>query len=444
MLGLYAHTTEEPVTVTGKHHPTPDYLLVGIDVAKRFHEVLIQWPNRRSQTYKVPNSAPAYRRLIDFLARQEAPVRVGLEPTADFHRPIAFALAQAGFEVHLASSLACARVREALFTSWDKNDRKDARVIVHLLEQGLTEPFHDPLIAGHLDIQELANTYYQVSQARSRCRHSLINHYLALFFPEMERFFFSSSTRAKWFCRLLQAFPTPGSIRVIPLQAFIEQGSPLLASKGPKKRLLTEMYEAAGQSVGLPVDPDGLAVMSFRLQLQRFFDLTEQRDRLEKLADGVLDDQPDFRMLRTLPGVGPVIALMILAESGDLFRFRHHRQYLKFCGFNLATIQSGDSRSGQHLSKRGNARLRSAYWLAATVAIRQRENSFRAKYERYIAQDPGNPDLRRKARTAVAVKLARVAHALVKQGTEYRGYHEAALPSDGTLVKAAVGPSGIP
>jgi hypothetical protein len=70
--------------------------------------------------------------------------------------------------------------------------------------------------------------------------------------------------------------------------------------------------------------------------------------------------------------------------------------------------------------------------LAATVAIRQRENSFRDKYERYIRKDPDNRDLRRKAYTAVAAKMARVAYALVNQGVDYRGYYEAAIPGGGT------------
>jgi hypothetical protein len=43
------------------------------------------------------------------------------------------------------------------------------------------------------------------------------------------------------------------------------------------------------------------------------------------------------------------------------------------------------------------------------------ENSFRDKYERYMTQDPGNADVRRKALTAVAAKMARVAYALVKR-----------------------------
>ena len=39
--------------------------------------------------------------------------------------------------------------------------------------------------------------------------------------------------------------------------------------------------------------------------------------------------------------IGPIIAMTILAEAGDLRRFRHHRQFLKFCGLDLATHQSG-------------------------------------------------------------------------------------------------------
>lgn len=115
---------------------------------------------------------------------------------------------------------------------------------------------------------------------------------------------------------------------------------------------------------------------------------------------------------------------MIIAESGDLNRFKHHRQYLAYCGFNLSSVQSGQRQSAFRLSKRGNARLRYAYWLAATNAIRQRENSFRHKYERYIRLNGSDSNSKRKAYTAVATKLAHVAHAIVKKNIDYHGYFE--------------------
>lgn len=68
---------------------------------------------------------------------------VGSEPTADYHRNIAWCLHEQGAQCHLNSSARCARAREMLFKSWDKNVRKDAIVIMYLLEQGLSLPFFD-------------------------------------------------------------------------------------------------------------------------------------------------------------------------------------------------------------------------------------------------------------------------------------------------------------
>ncbi len=66
--------------------------------------------------------------------------------------------------------------------------------------------------------------------------------------------------------------------------------------------------------------------------------------------------------------------------------------------------------------------------MAGLVAIRQKENNFRDKYTRYIARDPDNPDLRRKALTAVTAKMARTAHAIIKSGKAYRPFYEGAVP----------------
>lgn len=100
------------------------------------------------------------------------------------------------------------------------------------------------------------------------------------------------------------------------------------------------------------------------------------------------------------------------------------RKYLNYCGFSLSASQSGQGSSKHKLSKRGNSRLRYAFWLAATIAIKSKENSFAYKYNKMIAKDPLNKDLQRKARTAIAIKMARVVHSLIKQNLPYQGYHE--------------------
>ena len=396
--------------------------MIAIDVAKQSHDALISWPSGKTKAVKITNSLAGYQYLLEVAGKSPASISVGFEPTADYHRNIAYWLQVQGVHCHLVSSLACARAREMLFKTWDKHDRKDAHVILYLMKQGMMHPFYDPLVSNTMDIQELSNTYHQIVMARTRCQHSIINHYLVLYFPEMERYLHSS--RAEWFCRLLLKYPTPKSITRYKQQTFVKRAWDVVGRKVAKQRFLEELYELAISSIGLPIAPNCLAEETFKLQLNRYLTLTQQRNDLEKKAEDFLNDRADYQHLKSLPGVGPIIALMIIAESGDLRRFRHYRQYLNFCGFNLSSIQSGRKQGQYHLSKRGNSRLRYAFWLAAVNAIRQTENSFRYKYERYIRQDPNNPDLKRKARVAVAAKIARVAHALVKKDSDYRGFYE--------------------
>ncbi len=199
--------------------------------------------------------------------------------------------------------------------------------------------------------------------------------------------------------------------------------------------MLGDIYETAQSSIGLPVAMDSSAVAMFQLVIAEGRSLIRQRDEIERQAHAALGNNADYQRLRQLPGIGPIHAMTILAEAGDLRRFRHHRQFLKFCGLDLATHQSGQFRGQTKLSKFGNARLRRTFWMAAQVAIRQRDNSFRANFERYIAKDHDNPDLRRKALTAVTAKMARTAHAVIKTGTDYRPFIEGPIPSGRTSIR---------
>ena len=55
-------------------HPSGDYLLVAIDVAKRGGDVLVRWPSGRSQAFKVANQQKDIQRLTAFLQDQNLPV----------------------------------------------------------------------------------------------------------------------------------------------------------------------------------------------------------------------------------------------------------------------------------------------------------------------------------------------------------------------------------
>lgn len=412
--------------------PTPaGAVLVAIDIAKHRHEVLLELPGRqRRRRLTVLNTRSEHDRLVACLQGLEAPIVVAFEATGNYHRPLAHRLLGEGFELRLISSLALARTREALSNGWDKNDPKDAQVILHMLRIGACQRYHDPLASGINDIQELSKTHEMIARAKTELWHRLLTHYLPLYFPEAERF--RGNARSDWFLAFLEAFPTPGSITGLDKEAFIAAAWHVVGRKVSKRRLLADIYETAAESIALPVDPDSHAVTMFRMVLAEGRSLIRQRDAIERHAETMLAENADYRRLTTIPGIGPINALTILAEAGDLRRFRHHRQFLKFCGLDLSTHQSGTFRGQTRLSKFGNARLRRAFWVAGQVAIRQRDNSFRTKFERYIAKDRSDAHLRRKALTAIAAKMARTAHAIVKRGVDYRPFYQGAVPGGRT------------
>lgn len=408
-------------------------LLVAIDISKHRHEVLIAVPGKaRRRRLAIRNSLEDFEPLIAVLRQYGLPVRIGFEATGNYHRALAHHLGAAGFELKLVSSVALARTREALHNSWDKNDPKDAQVILRMLEIGAVQFFHDPLIAGTNDIQELSKTHEIISRSKTELWHRILTHYLPLYFPEAERF--HRSARSDWFLAFLEQFPSPHMISAMTKEAFIDAAWDVVGRKVSKTLLLSDIYETAKGSVGLPVAAESDALRMFRLVLAEGRGLVRQRDEVENRAVELLSDHPDYQLLVTVPGIGPINALTILAEAGDLRRFGHHRQFLKFCGMDLATVQSGMFRGQSKISKYGNARLRRTFWMAGQTAVLHRTNSFRDRFERYIAKDRHNAHLRRKAYTAIAAKMARTVHAVIKHGQPYRPFFEGASPGGRTLL----------
>jgi len=141
-------------------------VFVAIDVAKSRHHVLIEFANGKRTALSIANTLADFNKLADQLQAASRRCEVGLEPTGDYHRPLANFLVRRGHNVQFVSSIATRRTREALFNSWDKNDPKDAQVILHLLKGGITQRYADPLQSGYQDLQELLGTSLRSWDAR--------------------------------------------------------------------------------------------------------------------------------------------------------------------------------------------------------------------------------------------------------------------------------------
>lgn len=102
--------------------------LVAIDVSKLRNDVLIEVPDaRRCRRLTVTNCRAEHDRLVAELQALARPITVGLEPTGHYHRPLAWRLVQAGFDVRLISSVALARTRRRCTTAGTKTTPRTPR-----------------------------------------------------------------------------------------------------------------------------------------------------------------------------------------------------------------------------------------------------------------------------------------------------------------------------
>jgi transposase len=125
--------------------------------------------------------------------------------------------------------------------------------------------------------------------------------------------------------------------------------------------------------------------------------------RLEREALRQIKPDPLFKLLKTIAGVGDVLAPVIQFETGKISRFSSAGKYVSYCRAVGGRQWSNDKSKGRGNRKNGNPHLGWAWIEAAHFAIRHYA-SVRRFYER------------KKARTHPVVALKAVAHKLARAG----------------------------
>ena len=192
-----------------------------------------------------------------------------------------------------------------------------------MMQIGALQYYHDPLTQGINDLQALSKAHEIISKAKTELWHWLLTHYFLLYFLEVERY--RRSSPSAWLLNFLEILPTPHIIKAFDKDTFIDQAWDVVGKKVSKTQLLSDIYEIACASAGLPVDPASESIKTLQQILAHGRYLIEQRNKLEASAKAMLADNPDYQRLCSVPGIGPIHALTILTEAGDLRRFRHHR-----------------------------------------------------------------------------------------------------------------------
>ncbi|WP_395624592.1 IS110 family transposase [Thermomonas sp.] len=144
--------------------------------------------------------------------------------------------------------------------------------------------------------------------------------------------------------------------------------------------------------------------------IQTWRALQEKVSAMETWLAEDLRKRPDLIALRSVPGIGIVLGLTIVLESGEIARFDAVGQYTSYCRLVPALRFSNGKKKGTGNRKCGNRYLAWAWMEAANFAIRF-EPAIQRWYQRNAARKP-----RLVALKAVAHKLARTGYYLLRDG----------------------------
>lgn len=123
----------------------------------------------------------------------------------------------------------------------------------------------------------------------------------------------------------------------------------------------------------------------------------------------------DIENICTIPGIGWLTAVIILAETNGFELIRNKKQLSSYAGLDVKEKTSGTSVKGKpRISKKGNRNLRKAMHLPALTAVR-RDESFKNIYARLVSKH----GIKMKALVAIQRKLLEMVYILFKNKSRY-------------------------
>jgi transposase len=365
--------------------PSEYFYRVGVDWASQHHQVCIVDREGHRTENTVPHTSAGLAALAETLAAlsPEAPERVAVAIEVP-RGPVVETLLERGFHVFALNPKQLDRFRDRHTVAGAKDDRRDAWVLADSLRTDQPSfrrvHFEDPLI---IELRELSRLDDDLREELSRLSNRL-REQLQRFGPDLLAL--CPAADEPWFWALLDRMlarrPKPVAIKAV--------SAVLKAHR--IRRLTAETVHATLQVPPLRVALGTIdaACAHIAVLLPRLRLVHDQRHRtvgtridtvLAELAkEAVAGEHRDVTILRSLPGVGRLVAATVLAEAARPLADRDYQTLRTHAGAAPVTRQSG-KKTAVMMRWACNGRLRNAIYHWARVSV-QVDAGCRAHYDR--------------------------------------------------------------
>lgn len=384
--------------------------IVGIDIGKNHHEASIVSPEGKQigRSLRFATTHKGADSLMSFIFKNigNSPCVFGMEATGHYWYPIYSFLKAKGYTIYVINPIQSDSLRK-MYIRQTKNDSIDSFLIAEVIRFGQfwTTSMADENI---LAMRQLCR--YRDSVISSRTEIKLrIGTIMEQIFPEYEKQF--SSLWVSTSMGILEKYLTPENIKNAPIDELFEIIKDKSHNRLTRAKAIS-IKDAAADTFGIKIAQD-----AFSFQLKQLIDRMNFLDKqIEALDIEIMKYYEQFDCyLHTIPGIGIIGAATILAEIGDISRFKNSSALVAFAGIDPTVRQSGEFNSTHnHMSKRGSPYLRHAIFLAATTCSFH-NSPLNAYYKK--KRDQGKHHLT--ATGAVARKLTTVIYAVLRDSKPY-------------------------
>ena len=340
-------------------------LAVGIDVSKSKSTVAILNSDGSVlvKPYTMEHTQSDMCALTDYLRTFDEPLIILIEYTGHYHYPVLKKLQQEGFQVCVINPYQMKKYGDVEIHK-AKTDKKDAiRIATYALEKAYKLVPYTSLEQKYEDIKFLSRQYNQRISSVAYTKVQLIN-LLDQTMPGITRLLPLRSRNPEQCVLLLfiKRFKSFDEINKIGKTRFLSSYATLVKKTrdhhAPSKGLA--IYELAANSITTRGDDPYIQLAQSQC-VDLLASSQNAADEIILQMQTIAETIPEYKVLRSMAGVGDRLGPVILAEIGDIRRFHSGKALNSFAGNDAPPYQSGQFESrNRHISKRGSATLRKA------------------------------------------------------------------------------------
>lgn len=195
--------------------------------------------------------------------------------------------------------------------------------------------------------------------------------------------------------------------------AEIDKLAKKLGHKGAGITLANKVYNLALKTIS-PRPNNKYAQLSVECCVDELILTIKSSNKIISEMDKLARELPEYKVISLIPGCGKKLTSRIIAEIGDIRRFKNAGSIIAYAGLDAPPYQSGQfEAANRHISKRGNKYLRkTGYEVMKTVKSSCKTNN---ELKSYIIKKENEGKSKKVAKIAGLNKFLRMYYGIVKK-----------------------------